>query len=130
MEDKTRTMTHRSFRKWARRRRELVFALAALALGALLVAWTLAGLVRDEHWGEPMTTRDPKPRGPVFDSLAPDFSALWDPAARNPFTDTGSPLESGGKARLPLPSLPPLAPEPPPAPLPPLADLFATEAAR
>jgi len=123
-------MADRSTRGPIRRRRELVFLLVSVFAGVLLVAWSLAGLLHDERWGEPTTGRDLRPRGLVPESVVPDFSAIWEGGGRNPFSDGGSALESGGKARLPLPSLPPLNPEPPPAPLPPAVDLMTTEGAK
>ena len=97
-------------------RKELLLLLAVLLIAAAAVLLSLRSWLGDERWGDPITTRNLGSRRPPAAVAVPDFSKMWESGGRNPFGDAAVTLESGGKARIPLPPMPTLVPEPPPAP--------------
>ena len=106
----------RSVGATVKRRKELIVFACALVIGMGIVASSISGWLTKEEWGAPITVRqvrnDAGPAGPVL----PDFSQVWEDGGRNPFGDAAVALESGGKARIPLPPVPPLLPGMPPPP--------------
>jgi len=118
-------MRHSLISPTIRRRKEMVFFLGALCLGALVAASALSGWLEEEMWGQPVTTRS-VPGGEARPEVVfVDFSSIWQEGGRNPFGDAAVVLESGGRAKIRLPWPPPLVPEMPPAPMVRPIDLLA-----
>jgi len=122
-------MRHSALSSTIRRRKEAVFFLGVLCLGALLVASALSGWLEEETWGQPVTTRKVHGGEAQPEVVFADFSSIWQDGGRNPFGDAAVVLESGGRAKIRLPWPPPLVPEMPPAPMVRPIDLL-TEGAR
>lgn len=119
----------RSFGAAVKRRKEVVVFVCALALAALAVHASLSGWLATETWGWPITARRVEAQRPVPKVVLRDVRLIWEDGGRNPFGDAAVAIESGGKARIPLPHVPPLRPEMPPPPVVRPVD-FLTEGAR
>ena len=107
----------RSFGATLKRRKEVVVFVCALALAGLAVHASLSGWLEKEAWGWPITARRVEAQRPVPKVALPDALQIWQAGGRNPFGDAAVAIESGGKARIPLPPAPPLLPEMPPPPV-------------
>jgi len=116
-----------SLKRAARRRKEVILLVVAAVASALALVSSLSGWLDEETWGTPVTARRVT-IADVPEIVPPDLGAIWSSDGRNPFGDAAVTLKSGGKARLPLPPVPPLTPDLPPAPVPRLVDLLSEDA--
>ena len=107
----------RSFGATVKRRKEVVMFVCALALAAFAVHASLSGWLEKETWGRPVTVQRVEAQKPVPKAVLPDILLIWEDGGRNPFGDAAVAIESGGKARILLPPVPPLRPEMPPPPV-------------
>ena len=110
-------MHHGSATTFIRRHRELTLFVCALAVAAFAIRASLSSWLTGETWGRPVTTMQPNAGKGEPKPLFPDFSSIWEDGGRNPFGDAAIALESGGKARIPLPPPPPVLPDMPSAPM-------------
>lgn len=110
-------MQYRSLGKVLRRRQELVFFVCVLALGVLAVRACLLGWLGKEDWGRPITTQWVESVGRVPEVEAAAFPTVDKADRRSPFLSVTAALQPGGRARIALPPVPPLAPEMPPPPM-------------
>ena len=94
----------------------MFFFLASALVCAAVVYGAFSAWLPAERWGEPITVREAAGGGEPGSAAPPDFSAIWQSGGRNPFGGAVVALESGGKAKIPLPPPPPLEPEQPPVP--------------
>ena len=100
-----------------RRRREFALFLGALAVGAAAVLLSVWGWLPAEEYGDPITVRPAPAPGRAPEVVFPPFPAENGAGKKDPFAGGATAAEPGGKGRIPLPPLPPLAAEMPPVPM-------------